>query len=71
MNIIIMQITVNYRTKQFTSKVHFVIPVESAGHHVVVNELPFPPKIHGTVELEEKIKGKAGFKGGDVIKELG
>lgn len=36
-----------------------------------MNELPFPPKIHGTVELEEKIKGKAGFKGGDVIKELG
>lgn len=23
-----------------------IIPVESSWHHVVVNELPFPPKVH-------------------------
>lgn len=33
-----------------------IIPVESSWHHIVVNKLPLPPKVHWTVQLQDKIR---------------
>jgi len=44
--IIIMQITINHSTEHSKNWVHIIIPVESPWHHVVMNKLPFPPKVH-------------------------
>lgn len=47
----------NYnQSKQFRNRSRIIIPVESAWHHVVVNELPFPPEVHWTVQLQDKIR---------------
>lgn len=33
-----------------------VVPVESPWHHVVVNQLPLPPKVHWTVQLQDNFR---------------
>lgn len=35
---------------------HMVIPVESSWHHVVVNQLPLPPKVDWTVQLQDNFR---------------
>lgn len=46
-------ITVQKELKRNTG-VDIIIPVESAWHHVVMNKLPFSPKVHRTVQLQDK-----------------
>lgn len=55
MNTFIMYISINGCTEQFKNRRYVIIPVESSWHHVVVNKLPFPPKVHWTVQLQDKI----------------
>lgn len=46
-------ITVQKELKRNTG-VDIIIPVESAWHHVVMNKLPLSPKVHRTVQLQDK-----------------
>lgn len=55
----IMQIAINGCTKlrgERKKKKGVIIPVESSWHHIVVNKLPLPPKVHWTVQLQDKIR---------------
>lgn len=52
MHTIIMQTAINDEQVKNRS----AIPVEPAQHHAVVDELPFPPEVHWTVQLQDKIR---------------
>lgn len=49
-------------------------PVESVRRDVLVDELPFPPKVHGAVQLWRhqirEVGGRAGGGGGSLVSKM-